>query len=841
MDAARWERLQALFHEAVDRPRDDRLALLRDACAGDDAMLEEVLAAIAEDERGSSLLDHGVEYAAERMIDAAPDRLREIGPYRLLRTIGEGGMGVVFLAERTDLGTSAAVKILRDAWLSPSRRQRFAAEQRTLARLNHPAIARLFDAGTLGDGTPWIVMEFVEGVPLTDHVRTAPSSIETRLRLFLDVCGAVQYAHRHLIVHRDLKPSNVLVTAEGRVKLLDFGIAKDIGEARPGDAGQTIARLMTPAYAAPEQARGEPAGVQSDVYSLGVMLFELLAGTLPVDPHSRTATGITDLDVLCLTAMHPDLARRYASVEALSRDVAHYLASEPLEARPDSLRYRAGKFVRRNWRPLTAAAVVAVAAVSLVAFYTWRLTDARNQALAEALRTRRIQSMMLALFNGGDAAAGPAEDLRVVTLVDRGLREAQGLTGEPRVQADMYDALGGIYQKLGNLPQAEKLLTDALEARRSLEGAGSADAALSLVALARLRVAQARFDDAERLVREALTIRRGREAADTPALADTSTALGEVLVEKGDYPAAIAVLEDVVTSRAAEGDTPEHAATLRQLVNANFYAGRFDRAEDVGRGVLEMSRRVHGAKHPLVADDLVNLGAVAFERGRYGEAERYYREGLAITEAWYGANHTRTASNLTMLGRTLVRQERFDEAVQALERALAVQERVYGPVHPAVASAVNDLGSVALARKRLDEAAAAFSRMADIYRKVYSGKHYLIGIAVSNLGSVYMERPDYPRAEAQYREAIAIFSETQSPTHINVGIARIKLGRALLRGGRPTEAEPEILAGMAIVQKQTVPSVGWLKNAREDLVTLYDATHQPDRAAQYRALLAAAR
>ena len=205
MDAARWERLQALFHDVVDRTPAERLAFLRGACADDPALIDEVLAAVAEDEQGDSLLDQGVEYAAERMIAASPERLREIGPYRLIRTIGEGGMGVVFLAERTDLGTSAAVKILRDAWLSPSRRQRFAAEQRTLARLNHPSIARLFDAGTLNDGTPWIVMEFVEGVPLTEHVRSGPVSVEARLRLFLDVCEAVQYAHRHLIVHRALR------------------------------------------------------------------------------------------------------------------------------------------------------------------------------------------------------------------------------------------------------------------------------------------------------------------------------------------------------------------------------------------------------------------------------------------------------------------------------------------------------------------------------------------------------------------------------------------------------------------------------------------------------------
>jgi tetratricopeptide (TPR) repeat protein/predicted Ser/Thr protein kinase len=839
MDARRWDRLQALFHQTVDRRPAERLAFLREACPDDPALVEEVLAAVAEDERADSLLDRGVERAAGQMIAAGTsEQLREIGPYRLVRTIGEGGMGVVFLAERTDLGTSAAIKILRDAWLSPSRRQRFAVEQRTLARLNHPAIARLFDAGTLADGTPWIVMEFVEGVPLTDHVRTAPSTVEARLRLFLDVCEAVQYAHRHLIVHRDLKPSNVLVTADGRVKLLDFGIAKDIAETRPADAGQTIARLMTPAYAAPEQARGEATGVQADVYSLGVMLYELLTGALPVNSEARTATGVADFDVLCLTAMHADLARRYVSVEALARDVSHYLASEPLDARPEGMRYRTGKFVRRHRRPLAAAAAVLLATVSLVAFYTLRLTDARNAAVAEALRTRRIQSMMLALFNGGDEAAGPAENLRVVTLVNRGLLEAQGLTAEPRVQADMYHALGGIYQQLGNMPQAEKLLTDALAARRTLSGPASDDVAASLVSLARLRVAQAKFDEAERLVREALAIRQSREADDTPILADTSTALGEVLVEKGDYPAAIGVLEAVAAARAAEGDTPEHAATLRWLVNAYFYAGRYDDVQKVGNTVLEMSRRVHGVRHPLVADDLVNLGAVEYERGRYGEAERFYRDALVNTEGWYGATHTRTASNLTMLGRTLVRQNRFDEAVEYLERALAVQEGVYGKVHPAVASAVNELGSVALQRDRLDDADAAFTRMAEIYRQVFPGKHFLIGVAVSNLGSVYTARKEDARAEGFYREAMAIFAETQSPTHVNVGIARLKLGRSLLRQRRLTESEPELLAGMDILTKQTSPSVAWLKNGREDLMALYDAMGKPDKAAEYRAALA---
>ncbi len=285
-------------------------------------------------------------------------------------------MGVVYLAERTDLGSLVAIKVLRDAWLSPARRERFASEQRTLAQLNHPSIRRLYDADTLDDGTPWFVMEYVEGIPLTEYCREHRCSIDERLQLFRAVCEAVQYAHQRAVIHRDLKPSNILVKPDGTVRLLDFGIAKQLEslEAPLGKTDQTMTglRLMTPAYAAPEQIRGDGVGIHTDVYSLGVILYELLAGQLPFDlskltpgeaetvivgrepekpsavanettklpgansgATSASKTAWADLDVLCLTAMHKDTQRRYQSVEALTRDIDHYLRGEPLEARPD--------------------------------------------------------------------------------------------------------------------------------------------------------------------------------------------------------------------------------------------------------------------------------------------------------------------------------------------------------------------------------------------------------------------------------------------------------------------------------------------------------------------------
>ncbi len=870
MDSARWERLQQLFHEAADLPREAQDAFLTETCAGDTALLAEARSMLGHDVERASLLDRDVADVAGHVLGAGlPDDLanQRFGPYRLTRLLGEGGMGIVVLGVRDDLDSVAAVKILRDAWLSPARRDRFAREQRILAHLNHPNIARLYDADTLPSGTPWLAMEYVDGAPLTDDCRAHHASAADRLRVFRDVCDAVQYAHRHMIVHRDLKPSNILVTADGRVKLLDFGISRELDAIeRAADPTVAPARLLTPAYAAPEQLRGEATTVQTDVYALGVILYELLAGRLPFDvsglsagaaertlleaepprpslaareqPSAATvpsAAAWEDLDVICLAAMHRDSAHRYASVEALIRDIDHYLADEPLEARPDTLGYRARKFLRRNWRPALATASVLLMTIAIVGFYTARLTAARNAALAQAVRTDRIQKFMLKLFDGGDKDAGPADNLRVVTLVDRGVLEARALDREPLVQAELYQTLGGIYEKLGKFDQADTLLQASLDTRRSLLAAGAPDVSRGETALALLRSDQARFDDAERLAREALASARATLAPDDPQVAAATAAVGQVLEERGAYDQAIGMLEEAVRLQSKPGsDASELAATLYELAGAHFYAGHYDVSQSLNERVLDLHRKLYGEAHPLVAEDLINLGAIQYERGRYSDAEAFYRKALEINRAWYGKDSYRTASTLTMLGRDLYQQRRYDEAHDLLAEALGIQESVFGHVHPRVASALNDLGNVAMGRDRFDEAEADFQRIGAIYRSVYGDKHYLVGIATSNLAGVYLARKDYTTAERMYRQAIAIFVEAQGPTHLNTGIARIKLGRALLRESRPADAEPELKAGYDIVSKQAAPTVSWLKSAREDLSAAYTTLGRPADAAKFR-------
>jgi serine/threonine-protein kinase len=589
-----------------------------------------------------------------------------------------------------------------------------------------------------------------------------------------------------------------------------------------------------------------------------VILYELLAGRLPFDLSNLTpaeaATMIAghqpdkpsvvgngaagksawaDLDVLCLTAMHKDPQRRYGSVEPLVRDVDHYLKGEPLEARPDSARYRLGKFVRRNRRALTAALVVFTVIAGMVVYFTMRLTAAHNRTLAEAARTQRIQRFMLNLF--GDQAAGPADSLRVVTLLDRGVEEARILDREPAVQAELYETLGGIYEQLGKLDRADALLGSALERRQAIYGRDHPEVAESLLALGVLRIQQARLDEAERLIRDGFEMSHRLLPANDPIVARATSALGKVLEHRGKYREAAMLLEEAIRLQSAPGTAaPGLADSLSELANTQFYLGRYAISDSLNRRILAMHRQMYGDRHPMVADDLINLSAIEYNLGHYPEAEGFARQALDINQSWYGKDHPEVASSLTFLGQALGREGRYDEAEDVLQQSLAIQEHVYGPMHNRVALALNELGNVELKRGELDRAEARFLRAVDIYRAVNGDRHYSVAIALSNLGGVYLERKQYARAERLLREVIVRFTEALSADHLNTGVAQLRLGRALLREHRDGEAETHLLAGYEIIGKQTSPSISWLQTARQDLVTLYDESGHPEKAAQFR-------
>ena len=874
MDAQRWERMQALFHAAVDLPAEQRTAFVEAACADDAQMHNDVLALLEEDAREFTLLDRDLAETAHDVLDGSVPQLRNIGPYRIRRVLGRGGMGVVYLAEREDLGSLAAIKVLRDASLSPARRERFKREERLLAQLTHPSIARLYDADVLSDGTPYFVMEYVEGVPLTDYCREHACTIRERLRLFRSVCEAVQHAHRQAVLHRDLKPSNILVmkSPDGQapmVKLLDFGIAKQI-ESVEVPAHQTLPGLgmMTPAYAAPEVLRGEPVGTYTDVYSLGVILYELLAqvhpfdlsGLMPGQIHSRILnhhperpsaaaqrhtdrpdrpSGVSrqefsELDVLCLTAMHKDSQRRYATVDAVQRDVDHFLRGEPLEARPDTFGYRFSKFLRRRRAPVAAAVLTAVVLIGLIVFYTVQLTAARDEAIAESARTQRIQQFMLHLFEG-DGEAGPSDSLRVITLLDRGVKEVGLLESEPNIQSELYQTLGTLYQELGSFDRADTLLQRALEQRRQLHGPDHPEVARSLVALGLLRVDQAELEEAERFIREGLETSRRSLLPDHPEVITATTALASALIAQGSYDNAIETLQETVRRLAARGQaTVELSESINHLANAHFYNGNYATSDSLNRLMMAIDRELYGPRHPSVADALINLAASRSQLGHYEEAEQLYRQALEIVLGYHGPSHYDTASSMYGLAQVLHYQGRYDEAVALLGPVLEIREKVYGADHPRVAHTLNELGTVALKEGDLEAAERYFTRMTDIYRKAYSADHYLIGIGLSNLASVYREMGRLDRAERAMRDAVQQMAAALPPDHMHTATARLKLGRVLVLQQRFADAEGPLLSGYRALAAQAVPSLSWLQEARKDLAAVYDALGRPDEAERFR-------
>ncbi len=869
MDAQRWQLLEELFQRALALPDAGEQRRFLEALHQDDASLvEEVLAMLREDRAGASLLDQDVGRIADTMLNPRLPPGAAFGPYIVERILGEGGMGVVCLARRDDLGSRAAIKVLRDAWLSPARRDRFALEQRVLAQLNHPCIARLYDAGSLPDGTPWFAMEYIEGEPLTDYCRRHACSIERRLQLFRQACEAVRFSHAHAVIHRDIKPSNILVKADGSVKLLDFGIAKQLDGLEQATGTRTVFRVMTPAYAAPEQLHGGKIGVHTDVYSLGVVAYELVAGCLPFStrgmpvlenpqaaarvpqrPSSvarqegRTIAGRTewaDLDVLCMTAMHPDPERRYSSVEALLRDLDHYLRLEPLDARPDGFRYRAGKFLRRHWQMASVAAAAAVLILGLSVVFTVRLARARDVALLEAARTQRVQQLMTSLFQGGEPLAGPASNLKVIDVLDRGAREAEALTTDPAVQAELMQNLAGIYEKLRQLESADSLLQKTLQLRTSLYGADSPQVAETLVATGLLRLDQARLDEAEQLVRRGVELTAGVLPVQHPQTIAASLALGRVLRERGAHDQAIALLSEVALLQARDGVAPtDRAAALSELGDAHYSAGHYAASRDLYQRVLALHRSQLGASHPLVAADLGTLAAIQQDLGYYVEAEQLGRQALQIVEGWYGTESLQAADHLTALGRALVYQKKYADAGTALQRAISIQEKALGTRHPAVAETVNELGNMLATQGHYAAAEKHFARAAGIYRDVYGDRHYLVAIALSNVAYMQMQQKEYAQAEALFRDVVARFTEGLAPDNVNTGIARIKLGRTLLRAGRQREAAVESLAGYQILNTQTNPAISYLRAAREDLVAEYEALREPDMATRFREELAA--
>jgi serine/threonine-protein kinase len=683
-----------------------------------------------------------------------------VGRYRVLREIGRGGMSIVYLAERADdaFHRRVALKVLDRA--PREARARFEQERQILASLDHPGIARLLDGGVDDGGRPYIVMELVEGEPIDRYCAERKLPVEARLALVAAVARAVAYAHRRLVVHRDLKPANLLVTAAGEVKLLDFGIAKLLDPAAAGPFAapptRTALRLLTPEYATPEQVRGEPVTTASDVYQLGLVLFELLTGRRahalaegslaelertvcagePPRPSRCVAAGDAalrrrlsgDLDCIVMTALRKEPDRRYASPAELAADLERHRAGQPVAARGDGLAYRAGKLIRRHRLAVTAAVAVALALVGGLGAALWQAREARR----EARKATAVKDFLVRIFEVADPDQAPGRTVTARELLDRGAARIATLRGEPEVRAELLAVAGASYQSLGLYDSARPLLERSLALQRRLHGERSLGAAGVEASLASLAYKQGDTPRSERLLRAALATHRALLPADDPRIADDLFGLGDCLLDYDRDGEAEALLRRALAllrgRRARHPGAPaaEEESKIGEILNdlgmlrhrAHDLAG----AERLYREALAIQRRIHGPLHSQVDVPLHNLGALLKTRGRLAEAEAIFRQVIDLEARLYGGDHPGTADSWGYLGHVLRDRGDLAGAEAAYRRALAIDRARRGGGHFATLGALHNLGRLLVREGRAAEAEP-------LLRQALAGRRSLYGPA----------------------------------------------------------------------------------------------------------------
>ncbi|MGH9853116.1 MAG: tetratricopeptide repeat protein [Blastocatellia bacterium] len=874
MNPERWRRVEELFLTVADRPAAEREAYLTRVCGGDEELRHEVLSLLARDTNEDfiekPIAGVAVSLSPEPGDDAAGSR---IGPYRLTRLVGRGGMGAVYEAVRDDdqFQQQVAIKLIKGGMDSDFVRERFLRERQILASLDHPHIARLLDGGATAEGQPYFVMEFVAGEPIIEYCRQRKLSLDEKLKLFRDVCSAVQHAHQKLVVHRDLKPSNILVTAEGAPKLLDFGIAKLLAS-DPGEAvtrTETAVRLMTPDYASPEQVRGGQITTATDVYALGAVLYELLTTRRPhqfatyspleieraicdteaprPSEAARHQTGAPprlarqlagDLDNIVLMALRKEPARRYQSVEQFSEDIRRYLTGLPVVARKDTFRYRAGKFARRHKAGVVIMALLAVFTVALAVLVV-RLARERNRANQAAATAQAVEQSLVAVFEFADPGRSRGNTITAKELLDQGAEKVlRDLKDQPVVQAKLMDTIGGLYQSIGVYDRAQTLLEEALKLRRQTLGAKHVDVAASLHNLGTLAHAKGDFAGSESRLREALELRRELLGTGRPEVADTMNELGKVLLERGNLTEAEPLLRDALALlRRRLG--PEHkdvANGLNGLGRLLSKQGKFAEAAEVYGQELEIHRRLYGAEHPSVASSLNSRAAMLHEQGDYNGAEASFREALALQQKLLGAEHPEIAPTLANLASVLQDKREYEEAEQCYRQALELRRKLFGDNHPYQAITVNNLASLLRDKGDLAGAEVLYRQSLALRRKLFGETHFETATAIGNLGGVYFDKGQYDEALRLYRQALDTYLKSQSPDHWMVNRTRSHIGGCLTKLKRYREAEEQLLAAYAGLKAARGEQNDLTRRSVGRLIELYEAWGKPDQAAPYRGL-----
>jgi eukaryotic-like serine/threonine-protein kinase len=832
MEPERWQKIERLCYSALNEEKSARAAFLERACAGDEALRRAVELLLEQHEKDDNFLEvPAMEVAAkglardqqddtsrlaspsaptETAADLASAEKISFGPYRLLQRLGEGGMGEVWLAEQSKpVRRSVALKLIKAGMDTREVVARFESERQALALMDHPAIAKVFDAGSTPEGRPYFAMEYVAGLPITAYCDKHRMTTRQRMELFIQVCEGVQHAHQKAIIHRDLKPSNILVSeVDGKPmpRIIDFGLAKATSQRlTDGSMYTRVGTLMgTLEYMSPEQAdsAGEDIDTRTDVYSLGVVLYQLLVGALPLDlkklaydemlrllrdkdvpkPSSRIlaqdgdsaitaknrgtdAPSLTrqlrgDPDAVVLKALEKDRKRRYASPSELAADLGRYLRNEPVSAHTPSAAYRARKYIRRHRLGVAVASgllaiLPAFAVVQSVQLQRTRLE--RDRANRERDRATRITDFMTGMFQVSDPSEQRGNSVTAREILDKASNDVKtGMAKDPDAQAGMMQVMGEVYINLGLFSRAKDLEQQSLEIRRRVLGPENADTLASMNDLAGALNEDGHYTEAAKMFREEFDIERRVLGPENPQTLNSMSSLADALWRDGHSEEAEKLnRETLALRRRVLG--PENRDTLKTMSNLALdlhNQGLYAEAEKLDREILDIRRRVLGPEHPDTLLSMNNLAGDLIAERRFPEAEKLNRETLDLRRRVLGPEHFETLKSMSNLGFVLSWEAQYAEAEKLDRETLDLRRRVLGPDHPETLKTMGNLAIVLSAEGRLPEAERLLREELDIKRRVLGPDNPSTAATVYNLGCIAARKGNRTEALSFLRQAV---------------------------------------------------------------------------------------
>ena len=831
METGHWRKIERIYHSALERESSQRAAFVEQACDGDEPLQREVKSLLAQAEDTENFLEAPAMEVAARSLAAASEpgerpHPAAIGRYRIVRLLGEGGMGTVYEAEQEEPRRRVALKVIKLGLASPDRLRRFRRESQALARLQHPGIAQIYESTTADTGfglQPYLAMEFIRGLPLKEYAEMHRLDTRQKLMLMVKVCQAVHHAHQRGLIHRDLKPGNILVDEAGQPKILDFGVARITEEDAPeGDGQSTLQTSLgqvvgTLAYMSPEQVLGRPleVDVRSDVYSLGVILYELMSGRLPYqvsqrqlpeavhtileeEPASLSSMDRTyrgDIETLTRKALEKDKTRRYASAADLVSDIQRYLADEPILARPPSASYQLGKFARRHRTLMAGLAAVFIVLLAGIAVTTSMAVRA-SRAEAEARAVNEFLQNDVLAQAGATAQARPGTapdpDLKVRTALDRAAAGiAQRFEKQPMVEASIRQTIGNAYVDLGIYPEAQKHLQRALELRHGQLAEDHPDMLSIMSDLAWLYRNEGLFAQAEPIASRVLEIRRRTLGKTHPDTLEAMNDLGLLYRYEGKLKQAEKLVSEVLEIRRRTSGE-ENVATLFAMNTLGFVyqmEGKYPQAETLFSKVLEVRRRVSGPEHPttLIAAD--NLAIVYYREQKYPEAESLFAKNLEMRRRVLGGEHPDTLDTMNNLGATYRGEGKWAQAEVVLSNVLGAKRRVLGEENPSTLMSMLNVAVMYRYRGDYSKAEPLMVRAVDLQRRVL-GEEHPDGLAgMYRLAALYSDEGKYTQAEPLFTKALKGQLRVLGEAHHDTLNSQAGLGQLELREHKYAEAE----------------------------------------------------